>query len=88
VGRPRGWGLAAERGGRRCWPAGSNKFDLFQANSNSFKLDLIQTGPSCAPKKLKKYVFGGCDERNNFLHMDFSRFEMDFKLKFREVSMS
>jgi hypothetical protein len=31
-------------------PRGLNKFDLFQTNSNSFKLDLVQTGPSCAPK--------------------------------------
>jgi hypothetical protein len=31
-----------------------------------------------------KYVFEGFDERNNFLHRNFSRFEMDFKIKFRE----
>jgi hypothetical protein len=31
-------------------PWGLNKFDLFQTNSNSFKLDLVQTGPSSAPK--------------------------------------
>jgi hypothetical protein len=35
-----------------------------------------------------KYGFEGFDERNNFLHMNVSRFEMDFKLRFREVSMS
>jgi hypothetical protein len=35
-----------------------------------------------------KYGFEGFGERNNFLHMNFSRFEMDFELKFREFSMS
>jgi hypothetical protein len=40
-------------------------------------------------KKIEiKYGFEGFGERNNFLHMNFSRFEMDFELKFREVSMS
>jgi hypothetical protein len=28
-----------------------------------------------------KYGFEGFDEGNNFIHMNFSRFEMDFKLK-------
>jgi hypothetical protein len=31
-----------------------------------------------------KYGFEGLEERNNFLHMNFSRCRMDFKLKFRE----
>jgi hypothetical protein len=31
-----------------------------------------------------KYGFEEFDERNNFLHRNFSRFEMYFKLKFRE----
>jgi hypothetical protein len=31
-----------------------------------------------------KYGFEGFDEGNNFLHMNFSIFEIDFKLKFRE----
>jgi hypothetical protein len=35
-----------------------------------------------------KYGFKGFGERNNFLRMNFSRFEMNFELKFREVSMS
>jgi hypothetical protein len=34
-----------------------------------------------------KYGFEGFDERN-FLHRNFFRFEMDFELKSREVSMS
>jgi hypothetical protein len=31
-----------------------------------------------------KYGFEGFDERNNFLHRNVSRVEMDCKLKFRE----
>jgi hypothetical protein len=31
-----------------------------------------------------KYVFELFDDMNNFPHRNFSRFEMDFKLKFRE----
>jgi hypothetical protein len=37
--------------------------------------------------KLKKYSFEGFDDRNNFLHMNISRFEMNFKLKFREFKV-
>jgi hypothetical protein len=29
-----------------------------------------------------KYGCEGLEEKNNFLHMNFSRLEMDFKLKF------
>jgi hypothetical protein len=62
-------------------PVGLNKFDLFQTHSNLIwsKQDL-----PVLQKFEIKYVFGGFDERNNFLHMNFSRFEMDFELKFRE----
>jgi hypothetical protein len=35
-----------------------------------------------------KYGFEGFDERNNFPYRNFSRFEMEFELKFREASMS
>jgi hypothetical protein len=39
-------------------------------------------------KKFKiKYVFEGFDEGNNFLHRNFSKFEMNFKLKFRESTV-
>jgi hypothetical protein len=41
--------------------------------------------------KLKKIeiniFFEGFDERNNFLHRNFSKFEMNFKLKFRESNV-
>jgi hypothetical protein len=33
-----------------------------------------------------KYEFEGFDERNNFLHINFFRFELDFELKFKEAS--
>jgi hypothetical protein len=37
------------------------------------------------PEKFEiKYVFEGFDEGNNLIHRNFSRFEIDFKLKFRE----
>jgi hypothetical protein len=34
-----------------------------------------------------KYGFEGLDESNNFIHRNFSRFEMNFKLKFRESNV-
>jgi hypothetical protein len=35
-----------------------------------------------------KYGHEGFEERNNFLHMNFFRFKMEFELKFQEASMS
>jgi hypothetical protein len=35
-----------------------------------------------------KYGVEGFEERNNFIHMNFSIIEMDFELKFREAYMS
>jgi hypothetical protein len=35
-----------------------------------------------------KYGFEGIDERNNFPYRNFSRFETEFELKFRETSTS
>jgi hypothetical protein len=35
-----------------------------------------------------KYFFEGFDERNNFFHRSLSRFDMNFKLKFRESNVS
>jgi hypothetical protein len=34
-----------------------------------------------------KYFFEGFDERNNFLHRNLSKFEMDFKIKNRESNV-
>jgi hypothetical protein len=67
-----------------------NQFELFQtiskSNSISFKLDLIQTGHSPAPKITIKYGCEGFDVRNNFPYRTVFRFEMDFELKIREAS--
>jgi hypothetical protein len=41
------------------------------------------------PKKLElKYGWKGLEIRKNFSYINFSRFEMEFELKFKEVSMS
>jgi hypothetical protein len=34
-----------------------------------------------------KYCFEGFDERNNFLHRNLSKFEMDFKIKIRKSNV-
>ncbi len=34
-----------------------------------------------------KYCFKEFDERNKFLHMNLSRFEMDFKIKIRKSNV-
>jgi hypothetical protein len=48
-------------------------------------LDLVKKTDSLLIKKFHiKYGFVGNTIRNNFTHMNFSRFEIDFKLKFRE----
>ncbi len=69
----------------------SNRFKTIQMNLNSnqtrsnfilSKLDLHKL-----EKFEIKYCFKGFDERNNFLHRNFSRFEMDFKIKFRESNV-
>jgi hypothetical protein len=41
------------------------------------------------PKKLElKYGWKGLEIRKNFSYINFSRFEMEFELKFKEVPMS
>jgi hypothetical protein len=58
-----------------------NVFKLVQKCSNLIrpKTDLLKL-----QKFELKYGFEGFDERNNFLHRNFSRLEMYFVLKFRE----
>jgi hypothetical protein len=48
------------------------------SNLNPFELHLIQTGPSWAKNELK-YNFKGFEERNNFFHRYFFRFEVYFE---------
>jgi hypothetical protein len=58
-----------------------NVFKLVQKCSNLIrpKTDLLKL-----QKFELKYSFEGFDERNNFIHRNFSRLEMYFILKFRE----
>jgi hypothetical protein len=59
-------------------------FNLIQNTSNRFKLDLIQIELSWTRNEVK-YGFEGFEQRNNFLHRSFFRFEMDFKWKIRDA---
>jgi hypothetical protein len=54
---------------------------------NSSTLWLVQKIPSRAPKNEIKYGFKALGRRINFPYRNFSKFEMKFELKFREVSM-
>jgi hypothetical protein len=84
VGRPVECGPAV-RGRGREWQVGLTaiqiNFDIIQIRSN-----LVRIKTSLPePENLElKYGFERFDERNNFIHRNFSRFKMDFKLKFRE----
>jgi hypothetical protein len=54
---------------------------------NSSKFWLVQKIPSRAPKIEIKYGWKVFEIRINFTYRNVSRFEMEFELKFREVSM-
>jgi hypothetical protein len=60
---------------------------MIQMILNPFKFHLIQIGPSRTQKIETKYGFEDLEKMNNSLHRNFSRFGMDFSLKFRETSM-
>jgi hypothetical protein len=55
------------------------KIQMISKKIKPIKLCSFQKGPSGDLKNEIKYRFEGFDERNNFLHRNFSRFEMDFK---------
>jgi hypothetical protein len=63
------------------------EFKRIQINFKSFQ---TLTGPKKELPELKifeiKYCYEGFEERNNFLHRNFSRLKMDFELKFRDAS--
>jgi hypothetical protein len=63
----------------------------FQTDSNHIQILLNFDGSKKDPPELEKfeikYCFEGFDERNNFLHRNISRFEMDLKLKFRKSNV-
>jgi hypothetical protein len=82
-----GGGGRGAGGGR--WPHGGAavKFDL-KSNSNHFKTDSNHSKFECSKKnfpelkKIKiKYDCEDFEERNNFFHRNFSRFETNFELK-------
>jgi hypothetical protein len=63
----------------------SNGFKLY---SNLFKLLPLQKKDLLGLENFKiKYGCEGFDERNNYLHRNFFRFEMSFELKFGEVKV-
>jgi hypothetical protein len=82
----------AGRIGGGAWPAAavrsvhknSNLFDLFKGNSKRGELIRLKDGLYELKFFQIKYVFIGNQTRNNFIHRNFSRFEMDFKIKFWE----
>jgi hypothetical protein len=59
-----------------------NKFQKILLNFDGSKKD-----PPELEKFEIKYCLEGFDDRNNFLHRNLSRFEMDLKLKFRESNV-
>jgi hypothetical protein len=84
VGQPTEWGLAV-RGRGREWQVGPAviqiKFEIIQIRSNLVRIRINL--PKLENFEIK-YGFEGFDERNNFIPRNFSKFEMDFKLKFKE----
>jgi hypothetical protein len=61
------------------------KFELFQTYSN---LTWSKQGLLEVENFERKYGFEDIEMMNNFFHRNFFRFEVDFELKFKEVSMS
>jgi hypothetical protein len=62
------------------------EFKWFKIISSIFKFWPIRKVLSVFGKIEIKFGFEDLEEMNNFLHRNFPRFEMDFALKFREVS--
>jgi hypothetical protein len=60
------------------------KFEIFQNCQKSIQ---TKTDPPVPQKFELKYCCREFEVRNNFPYKCFLRFEMDFELKFREVSM-
>jgi hypothetical protein len=89
-------GTAARRPARRsgggAWAAAavgsahknSSLFDLFKGNPKRSDLIRLKDGLSELKFFQIKYGFVGNQTRDNFIHGNFSRFEMDFKIKFWE----
>jgi hypothetical protein len=56
----------------------SDIFKIFK-KSNGFKLIRLKDGLPLLEKSQIKYGIEGFEERNNFLHRNFFRFELDFE---------
>jgi hypothetical protein len=62
--------------------------ELFKWISNEFDLIWLKGGPTWPQKLQIKYGWKYLEIRNNFTYRIFSIFEMEFELKFKEISMS
>jgi hypothetical protein len=87
------------RGAGTCGPAREKRgvgraqmnrkfFDLFNLILNYFELFCSKGGPTKLQKFQIKYGWNEFGITNNFSYRNFSRFEKEFELKFREVRMS
>jgi hypothetical protein len=91
VDRPTGWGPSiseTRREGERMASGpgcDSIKFKIIQICPNLIQ---TKTGALLLQIFLIKYGWKIFEGRNNFYYSNFSRFEMEFELKFRETSMS
>jgi hypothetical protein len=54
-------------------------FSKYSKKSNGFKLIRLKDGLPLLEKSQIKYGIEGFEERNNFLHRNFFRFELDFE---------
>jgi hypothetical protein len=60
-------------------PKAQGHFLILQNNSNEFKLIQLKDELPLLENFQIKYEFEGLEKRNNFLHKNFSRFELDFE---------
>jgi hypothetical protein len=57
----------------------SDIFLIIQKNSNGFELIRLNNGLPVLEQSQIKYGIEGFEERNNFLHRNFFRFEVNFE---------
>jgi hypothetical protein len=60
-------------------------FLIIRNNSNEFELIRLKDELAVLENFQIKYEFGGFENRNNFIHRNFSKFKLDFEWKFREA---
>jgi hypothetical protein len=84
-----GGGVQYECSWASCHGPDPNKqwhFVIVQKNLNEFELIWLKDGLLLLEKFQIKYGMEGFEERDNFLHRNFFRFELNFEWKFREAS--